>query len=107
MCEVEETLQRIERHPGVTGLIVFNRQGAIIRTNVDVPTAQQFAAGYQKLLDMAHHAVRDLDPQNELKFMRVRTHGHEILLAPEQEYTLVVIHTPPKTPDAAAGLTAM
>ena len=35
--------------------------------------------------------VRDLDPTNDLTFLRVRSKKHEIIVAPERDYLLIVI----------------
>jgi len=38
--------------------------------------------------------VRDLDPTNDLTFLRVRTKKNEIMIAPEKDFTLMVIQNP-------------
>ena len=43
------------------------------------------------LAAMARSAVRDLDPQNDLQFLRLRSKQHEILVAPDPEFTLIVV----------------
>jgi len=40
--------------------------------------------------------VRDLDPQNDLTFLRIRTKKHEIMIAPDNEFLLIVIQDPTK-----------
>ena len=35
-------------------------------------------------------------PQNDLTFLRIRSKKHEIMVAPEKEYMLIVIQEPPK-----------
>ncbi len=42
-------------------------------------------------------------PQNDLVFLRVRSRKHEIMIAPDREYLLVVIQNPAAGEDAAAG----
>ena len=39
--------------------------------------------------------VRDLDPSNELTFLRIRSRKHEVLVAPEKEFILIVVQNPP------------
>ena len=48
------------------------------------------------LASKARSAVRTLDPQNDLTFLRIRSKKHEIMVAPEKEYMLIVIQEPPK-----------
>jgi len=38
--------------------------------------------------------VRTLDPQDDLTFLRVRSKKHEIMVAPDKEYVLIVIQDP-------------
>ena len=40
---------------------------------------------------MAKSAVRDLDPQNELHFIRVRNKEQEIMVAPTEDLILIVV----------------
>lgn len=39
----------------------------------------------------AKHTIRDLDSHNELKFMRLKTTKYEILIAPDNEFILIVV----------------
>lgn len=46
------------------------------------------------LSDKAKSVVRDLDPSNDLTFLRVRSKKHEIMVAPEKDFILIVIQNP-------------
>ena len=92
--EVEDTLKRIHSHPGVLGLLVLNPQGIAIKSTMDNATTQIYATNFQHLTYMARSCVRDLDPLNDLKFLRVRSRKYEIMVAPSGEYTLIVIQNP-------------
>ncbi|XP_034735872.1 dynein light chain roadblock-type 2-like [Etheostoma cragini] len=92
--EVEETLKRIEAHKGVIGTILVNAEGIPIRTTSDHHTTVQYARLLRSLTMMARSTVRDIDPQNDLTFLRIRTKKHEILVAPENDYLLIVIQNP-------------
>jgi dynein light chain roadblock-type len=37
-----------------------------------------------KLSERANAIVRDLDPSNELTYLRLRSRKHEVMIAPEQ-----------------------
>ena len=37
---------------------------------------------------------RDLDPQNDLTFLRIRTKKHEMMVAPEKDFLLIVVQDP-------------
>eukprot|EP01086_Lenisia_limosa_P014464 TRINITY_DN4505_c0_g1_i1.p1 TRINITY_DN4505_c0_g1~~TRINITY_DN4505_c0_g1_i1.p1 ORF type:complete len:114 (-),score=15.87 TRINITY_DN4505_c0_g1_i1:47-340(-) len=94
MSEVEDTLKRIQSHKGVIGLIIVNNEGIPIRSTLDQAVTVQHAALLTQLTSKARSAVRDLDPQNDLTFLRLRSKKHEIMVAPEKDYLLIVIQNP-------------
>lgn len=89
--DVEKILRRIQAHRGVVALMLANRDGLVLRSNVDITTTKLYAVQYQKLIKMAHSAVRELDPENELRFIRVRNKQHEIMVAPTEDLILIVV----------------
>ncbi|GLH01880.1 hypothetical protein R5R35_003638 [Gryllus longicercus] len=93
-AEVEETMKRIQSHKGVVGTIVVNADGIPIRTTLDNTTTVQYAGLISQLSEKARSVVRDLDPTNDLTFLRVRSKKHEIMVAPDKEFLLVVIQNP-------------
>eukprot|EP00741_Cyanophora_paradoxa_P017744 tig00000203_g17138.t1 len=94
MSEVEETLKRISSHKGVAGILIVNTDGVAIRTNLDQALTAQYAALMTQLAAKARSAVRDLDPQNDLTFLRIRSKKHEIMVAPDKDFILIVIQNP-------------
>ncbi|XP_050420893.1 dynein light chain roadblock-type 2-like isoform X1 [Adelges cooleyi] len=80
--EVEETLKRIQSHRGVIGTIVVNNEGTPIKSTLDNATTIQYAGLIQQLIDKSKSVVRDLDPSNDLMFLRMRTKKHEIMVSP-------------------------
>lgn len=91
--EVEQTIKRIDAHPGVIGSIITNAEGVAIRSTMDNTTTQLYLANCRSLAQMARCSIRDLDPLNDLKFLRVRSRKFEIMIAPENDYSLIVIQT--------------
>ena len=49
---------------------------------MDNSTTVQYASHIQRLCQQARSAVRDIDPQNDLSFLRIRTKKHEVMVAP-------------------------
>ncbi|XP_041853493.1 dynein light chain roadblock-type 2-like [Melanotaenia boesemani] len=94
MGDVEETLKRIEAHKGVIGTIVVNSEGIPIRTTLDNSTTVLCAGRLRHLTSLARSMVRDIDPQNDLTFLRVRSKKHEIMVAPANNFLLIVIQNP-------------
>lgn len=94
MSEVEETLKRIQSHKGVLGIIVINQEGIPIRTTMDNSTTVQYAGLILELTAKARSTVRDIDPSNDLTFLRIRSKKHEIMVAPDKDYMLIVVQSP-------------
>eukprot|EP00386_Alphamonas_edax_P013719 GDKI01042307.1.p2 GENE.GDKI01042307.1~~GDKI01042307.1.p2 ORF type:complete len:102 (+),score=36.35 GDKI01042307.1:133-438(+) len=94
MSEVEETLNRIKTHKGVAGIVIVSSDGVPIRTTLDQKLTLQYSALISQLAAKAKGVVRDLDPTNDLTFLRVRSKKHEIMVAPDKDYILIVIQDP-------------
>ena len=93
--DVEATLKRIQSHPGVMGVVVINSEGTPIRSSMDNTTTQLYTGSLNSLASMARSAVRDVDPLNDLKFLRIRSKKSEIMIAPDNSYSLIVIQALP------------
>ena len=98
LAAVEETFKRLQSHKGVIGVIIINSDGIAIRSTLDNDVTVQYAALISRFTVKARGVVRDLDPDNELKFVRIRSKKHEIMVAAEfektREYYLVVVQDP-------------
>jgi len=88
--EVEETLKRLVAHKGVIGTIVVNTDGVPIKSTLDNATTVQYSGLLNNLVDQAK-TIKELDPTNDLTFLRIRTKKHEIMVAPDRDYILIVI----------------
>ncbi|CAF3975451.1 unnamed protein product, partial [Rotaria sp. Silwood1] len=62
-----------------------------IRSSLDTSLTQQYAALIKSLSDKGRSTIREIDPTNELLFFRIRTKKYEILVAPDKEYTMIVL----------------
>lgn len=111
-------MKRIQSHKGVVGTIVVNAEGIWhvnmvdintigimqdltktylgipIKSTLDNTTTVQYAGLISQLSDKARSVVRDLDPTNDLTFLRIRSKKHEIMVAPDKEFILIVIQNP-------------
>lgn len=104
-------MKRIQSHKGVVGTIVVNSEGIFIinishypkyvsfsgipiKTTLDNTTTVQYAGLISSLADKARSVVRDLDPSNDLTFLRIRSKKHEIMVAPDKEFILIVVQNP-------------
>ena len=92
----EETLKRIENHKGVIGSIIVNEDGIPIRTTLDNTTTVLYASLFRKVCALSEGVVHNIDPQDEMLFLRVRTRKDEIIVAPDNGYLMIVIQALPK-----------
>uniref|UniRef100_A0A665TKX5 Dynein light chain roadblock n=1 Tax=Echeneis naucrates TaxID=173247 RepID=A0A665TKX5_ECHNA len=88
------THSRIQGQKGVQGIIIVNSEGIPIKTTLDNSSTVQYAGLIHQLVMKARSTVRDIDPQNDLTFMRVRSKKNEIMIAPDKDYFLIVIQNP-------------
>ena len=55
---------------------------------MDNSTTIQYAGLLHSLTAKARSVVRDIDPQNDLTFLRIRSKKHEIMVAPGKKIFL-------------------
>lgn len=121
-AEVQETMSRLAAHKGVTAVLILNRSGDIL-THTGNGTV-----GNPKLLkqtlDAASHYLHSIPTEGEddedentndqgavnpdgsrktdtwekLSFVRIRSKREEILVAPKNQYVLVVLQDPSLAP---------
>ncbi|KAG6100128.1 hypothetical protein E4U30_005354 [Claviceps sp. LM220 group G6] len=122
---LEEKLGRLATKPGVRAGIVLDRaSGAIIKTSGELsalrtaksrdaataasfsneaPTAEasesqgveDFAAMIWNYVNASAHLVQDMDNEDALRLLRLRTKRQEIVIVPDAKYILTVIHDTP------------
>lgn len=68
--------------------------GVPVKSTLDNQTTVNYAGLISLLADKARSTVRDLDPSNDLTFLRVRSKKHEIMVAPDKDFILIVIQNP-------------
>lgn len=68
--------------------------GIPIKSTMDNTTTVQYAGLISQLSDKARSVIRDLDPTNDLTFLRIRSKKNEIMVAPDKEFILIVVQNP-------------
>ena len=58
--------------------MLYTPQGIPIKTTVDNTTAAQYEQLVTRLTSATRSVVRDLDPTNELTFVRIASKKHEV-----------------------------
>ncbi|XP_017098336.1 dynein light chain roadblock-type 1 [Drosophila bipectinata] len=69
-----------------------NATDTLLHTSFDLTTAQGVVKHlHASFLRLAQSGVRDIDPEDQLCFLRVRTRKYEFLTAPEEYFTVTVM----------------
>lgn len=94
MSEGEDTLNRIKTHKTVLWYLIVNNEGGIVRGAFkDEEENKNIANSVPLLTAKARSVVRDLDSTNDLIFLCIQTRLNEIMVAPNEEFSLIVIQT--------------
>ena len=98
-AEVEDTIKRISSHKGVQGILIFNYEGVALKSTMPRELTVKYSGLFVQLIVKARSVVRSIDAENDLLFLRVRTKKHEVLVAPDKDYVLLVV----QDPDSSTG----
>ena len=55
--------------------------------------ATAYAVRLSELAITARSLVRDLDPKNDLTFLRIQCKVYDMMIAPDRDYYLIVVQT--------------
>ncbi|KAG2178366.1 hypothetical protein INT44_001518, partial [Umbelopsis vinacea] len=73
--DVDETIKRLSTRKGVE----------------DAELTKKYATYVYPLVGKSKSSVSEIDPENELTFLRIRTKKHELMISPDKEYTMIVV----------------
>ena len=88
----EQKFQEIASAKNVIGVIVLNNEGAPIKTSLDQQNTTTYSELAYNLMKQTRELIQVADATNDTKFMRLTTKRNEIMICPDVQYTLVVIH---------------
>ncbi|NHJ86207.1 MAG: roadblock/LC7 domain-containing protein [Asgard group archaeon] len=86
----QATLKKLSGFEGVRGVIITNNEGLPISSDIDSEKTESVAALVSALVGKATQAVEQLE-EGELNFFTIDTTNGEILVAPENDYILIVL----------------
>ena len=103
--EVEERIDRIQSNKGVKGLLIVTYKDDKDASGIpqfvkstfpkdQEALANNYGVKLSNLAKQARNLVRDLDPSNDLTFLRVTCKKYEMMIAPDKDYFLIVIQSP-------------
>ncbi|CAM6110686.1 unnamed protein product [Calypogeia fissa] len=94
--EVEEALKRISSLKDVIGTMIVDNVGNILRSTIpEEEQAVKYANEIPSLALMTRSAIRELDPQNDLNMIRIKSLRHELIAVIDLQFTLIVIQQYP------------
>lgn len=97
-AQVEEIVKRLADQKGVVGVLISSQEGIPIRSTMESEQSAHYGARVTQLARHAHAFVRNLNPEDSLQFLRLRSNGKEIIIAPnfdkEQSFSLMVVQNP-------------
>ncbi|CAM6016521.1 unnamed protein product [Sphagnum balticum] len=94
--DVEIALKRILSFKDVIGLLLIDADGNILRSTLaEEEEVAKYAQEIPDLVIMSRSAVREIDPKNDLKMLRIKSKKHEIMVVVDPQFTLMIIHEYP------------
>ncbi|MHA1299003.1 MAG: roadblock/LC7 domain-containing protein [Candidatus Helarchaeota archaeon] len=87
----DETLKKLKRFEGVKGVIVTTTEGLPISTTYATEKTEKIAAHITSLVGKARNVVAELEEEGSMSFLTITTVYGEVLIAPEEEYILIVL----------------
>ncbi|KAI0246349.1 hypothetical protein BJV78DRAFT_168886 [Lactifluus subvellereus] len=101
--ELEQTLALLSSHRSVLGYLLLSRGQpvSIIRHSGVVfegDHGKKYATAIGKMIEGVQSALEEVSGEvnegDEIRFMRIRTKRHEIMISPDKRYLLAVLHDP-------------
>lgn len=78
----------------IEGIIVISNDGIPVRTTFNQSRTSLYVGLIHGFILKAKLTIKEIDPQNELNFLRLRSHKDEILIAPDKDFTMIVVQNP-------------
>ncbi|TDL21989.1 hypothetical protein BD410DRAFT_789069 [Rickenella mellea] len=101
--ELEQTLSMLSAHRTVLGYLLLSRTTpvSIIRHSgvvFDGESGRKYAGAIGRIVESVRQGLEEVAANStdvdEVRFMRIRTKRHELMISPDERYLLVVLHDP-------------
>lgn len=96
--EIDEMINRVARHKGVVGVMVFSNEGVAIKSTFDETQSTLYAAHMRSLIKASVNVGNAVSKGNELDLLRLITTKYEFLISPDKNHVFVSIHEQKKEP---------
>lgn len=94
---LDEIFERLEKNSSVL-CTLLTKNGVIIKPekteaqrSIDNLSVNTLVESVLKLVDSSHRSIKQLDPINEMNFIRINTKKYEIMAAKVNELVLIVV----------------
>ncbi|KAH8389864.1 hypothetical protein KR200_002953, partial [Drosophila serrata] len=84
-------------HRGGRDIIIMDNNGVPLRSTSSHRRTVFLVGNLKPLLNMARNVVRDLDPSNDITFMRIRSNVGEVHMTLGSDFILIVVQRFRKT----------
>ncbi|KAM3955949.1 dynein light chain roadblock-type 1 [Aphomia sociella] len=88
---VNPIIDRIMDDDSVEGVVMTNKEGAPILTNISLTSATNFGLELKLIGTLAQTYSKELDPFDEVLVVRINTKKIEMMLAPHSEFNIIVV----------------
>ena len=95
-AEIEDKFKDLSHQKNVLGTLIMTNEGAPVRSSMDNSNTTLYANLVYRLLTTCRELLHESDNTNDVKFLRFTTKKNEIMISPDSQYTMVVIHTLPE-----------
>ncbi|EPQ53817.1 hypothetical protein GLOTRDRAFT_45417, partial [Gloeophyllum trabeum ATCC 11539] len=93
--ELEQTLTLLSSHRSVLGYMLLSRGHPVsIIRHAGVVFEGEQGRKYAHAVARIVESVQQGLVEDEVRFMRIRTKRHEIMISPDERYLLAVLHDP-------------
>lgn len=87
---LKDSLKRLGAHEGVRGVIITNMEGLPISSNLSADKTEVISAIVTSLVGKAKRVVDELE-EGAMNFLTITTEKGEVMVAPEEDYILIVL----------------
>ncbi|XP_028036713.1 dynein light chain roadblock-type 1-like [Bombyx mandarina] len=88
---INPVIDRIMEDESVEGVIMTNKDGCPIMTNVNAAGATNYALALHRFGVMVQTCVKEMDPFDAVLVMRLHTKKKEIMVVPDPSFNIIVL----------------
>ena len=92
--KADSLFKKVQKHKGVEGSIICDRQGIPVKSTIaNEDKVYLYTTGASKFLQKCKDNVKTIIKE-DLKLLRIRFKGEEILIIPNNDLILIIIQKP-------------